>query len=1250
MRLDNHSVRSRRVDLPTEQPAKPQPGRRTEGTLRSGHVARKEGSDAVAAAVALAGKRPGTDLIGIRTQGPEFLEPGQRVTGKLFRGMERGRPVTKIELPDGRSFKLSPKDVAGVPTGGRLTLVRQGRKQLAIDPAKTDAVSSFVGTVEKSGRGWAAVSSEPNAPFARLPIKDPQGARPGDSILVHVTDGLSTERKGLVQEVLAADQPWRKTFTELAVKHGVEATFDPRIQEDLARIRANFDPENVEGYTDLSDKYFFSIDNPYSKDFDQAMCIEPHPSEPGAHDVYYAIADLSYFLDLAGPDSALAERAERVQTTTYLPGMDFPVLPRELSEDLCSLGEGQKRPAFVIKYTVGEDGKVRRPEFIDGVILNHKNGNYGEAQDHLDGNQVSDAQYAAGIETLKTVGGRLLQRAKDRGMFMSKGGQQWATIDAESGELRSEQRGQLWIEEANAQISITAGQMMGRYLLKNKAPAFHRRHEEPEPEKVERARKTARTMGVKWRQNESPQDLARRLDTSTPKGRAVHRLLMHCMPRAFVSAEPGAHDGLKVAEYVQSTAPMRRTRDGVNHDWARDVRDGREPDTSRRDDIVARAHSADIRERKLKREVAQRLAANTLAQHEGQTLKAEVIDISPWAVNLHFPDLDVEYRASIESLGLGRLQMVAQGTAAKAGDTRFERGATIDAAVLDANPHQGEVRLQISGAVSKAERSKAKRRGPAPTDQPFEQVRGDGFESPLVGENVRTRGVVSAINGIGLYIQPEDSGGAVTGGLLVRTRSTGGIKPGDIVEVEGRVHEQRNPRSVYDRSVVELVKGRAKVVGRGELPEAVAIGGTDSPEIPADPKEAVEYWRGLLGQRVKVPGGVAVSPSNRFGDLAVVPDDWSPQGAVRTPEGGLVMPDGQWNHQVVGLKHRPHLGEAPTVAVGDRIEGGEGVVIYRSGSFQVELSKPVDVTAAPPRPAPVTQLVGEPGKVTVAGVNALNMHPGEAERGEALAQRIVDSLQSPDVIALQEIQDNDGPTKSEVVAADETYAMLIRQIKEAGGPEYAWFDIPPKNGQDGGEPGGNIRNGFLYRPDRVNLTENSVERIGEGNPAFDNSRKSLVAEFEMDGRRLMVVNNHLASRLGSSPWTADLDVPVIGKAEQRVGQAEAIRAYVDARKAADPELDVLIIGDMNDGTSSPTVQTLARDGFKDFTLDIPPEQRFDYNFRGTLQVLQPVIGTAGLKGRTEIEMLHESVFTGIKSSDHDPVVVRIDMARGLDKK
>jgi predicted extracellular nuclease len=141
---------------------------------------------------------------------------------------------------------------------------------------------------------------------------------------------------------------------------------------------------------------------------------------------------------------------------------------------------------------------------------------------------------------------------------------------------------------------------------------------------------------------------------------------------------------------------------------------------------------------------------------------------------------------------------------------------------------------------------------------------------------------------------------------------------------------------------------------------------------------------------------------------------------------------------------------------------------------------------------------------------------------------------SPDIIALQEIQDNNGATNDGTVDTSLTYQTLIAAIQTAGGPVYDWRDIAPVDLVDGGEPGGNIRVGFLFRTDRglnfvnppggdaitatsVSLGDNGVElsinpgRIDPLNDAFLDSRKPLAAEFLYNGHTLVVIANHLNS-------------------------------------------------------------------------------------------------------------------------------------------
>lgn len=109
-------------------------------------------------------------------------------------------------------------------------------------------------------------------------------------------------------------------------------------------------------------------------------------------------------------------------------------------------------------------------------------------------------------------------------------------------------------------------------------------------------------------------------------------------------------------------------------------------------------------------------------------------------------------------------------------------------------------------------------------------------------------------------------------------------------------------------------------------------------------------------------------------------------------------------------------------------------------------------------------------ELAVATYNVQNLDPGDGTFA-AHAAAIVNNLQSPDIVSLEEIQDNNGAKDDGTVAADQTVNKLIDAIVAAGGPKYDWRSIDPVNDKDGGEPGGNIRQVFLFNPERVSFTD-----------------------------------------------------------------------------------------------------------------------------------------------------------------------------------
>ncbi|WP_425444813.1 endonuclease/exonuclease/phosphatase family protein, partial [Streptomyces milbemycinicus] len=186
--------------------------------------------------------------------------------------------------------------------------------------------------------------------------------------------------------------------------------------------------------------------------------------------------------------------------------------------------------------------------------------------------------------------------------------------------------------------------------------------------------------------------------------------------------------------------------------------------------------------------------------------------------------------------------------------------------------------------------------------------------------------------------------------------------------------------------------------------------------------------------------------------------------------------------------------------------------------------------------APEVAKKGKANQVSVATYNVENLDPTDPQsKFDRLAEGVVKNLAAPDIVSLEEIQDNNGAKDDGTVAADKTIAQFIDAIKAAGGPTYDWRSVDPVNDADGGEPGGNIRNVFLFNPQRVSFVDRpggdattAVEAVRDGNKgarlsvspgrinptsdAWKSSRKPLVGEFTFRGEKLFVVGNHFNSK------------------------------------------------------------------------------------------------------------------------------------------
>jgi len=590
-----------------------------------------------------------------------------------------------------------------------------------------------------------------------------------------------------------------------------------------------------------------------------------------------------------------------------------------------------------------------------------------------------------------------------------------------------------------------------------------------------------------------------------------------------------------------------------------------------------------------------------------------------------------------------------------------------------------------------------------PTVRPIPTIQGAGHTSPFVGDRVRTGGVVTALAGNGYYLQdPAGDGDVATSDAIFVFTGAGGTTPavGDAVRVDGVVAEfTPGGAGTGNLSITQITNGTFTVLGAGNAvpaPMTIGLAGRVPPTQTIDDDglasfdpatDGIDFYEGLEAMRVQVFSPV-VTGSNRFGEISVVTDNGAYAGP-RTEAGGVVVTPTDFNPERVIIDDALPGVETPGVNVGDLLAGPVvGVLSYDFGNFKLLATSDVTI-AVPTTNAPeVTALAPVGDRLTVATFNVENLDPKVEDRqlvdrkgasnvdddlGEgkfdALADRIVTNLKSPDVLILEEVQDENGAELPGSTSGQLTADTLIAAIGAAGGPAYEYREVAPEPNSDGGQPGGNIRVGFLFNPARVDFVDrdpgtatedtdvveidndpaltHSPGRVAPTDPAFEDSRKPLAGEFVFNGQTLFVIGNHFASKGGDDPLFGRNQPPVQGTLPQRLEQADAVADFVREIYAVDPDANVIVAGDLNDFWFSQTLGILEAAGLYNLVLDVPPEDRYTFNFDGNVQALDHMLVSPNLLKYAEpaVDIVHaNSDFSPqTRPTDHDPIVGRFTL-------
>lgn len=564
------------------------------------------------------------------------------------------------------------------------------------------------------------------------------------------------------------------------------------------------------------------------------------------------------------------------------------------------------------------------------------------------------------------------------------------------------------------------------------------------------------------------------------------------------------------------------------------------------------------------------------------------------------------------------------------------------------------------------------------------KIQGSSHTSPHLNKDVTgVRGILTAISSSsrspGFWLQSQQDDGMIgtSQGIFVAAKKNEiALNVGDLVQIDGMVEEQGRRNNL---TLTQIKAKHVEIISSGnDLPKPVVIGGNgrrqpdkivDDDSLKSfDPEaDGIDFYESLEGMRVVLQNPLVVGQMTRFNEMVVVPDNGKNASGL-TGRGGILLQEEDTNPERLFVI----LPKSSTVdpKIGDHFKGDiSGVLLYSFGNFKVLVDQPLPELVSTETQRETTSLKADENHFTIATYNVYNLDGQDADKNfSSIARTIVENLSSPDILALQEIQDNDGSKDSGVADAALTLTRLIEHVESAGGPKYNFCQINPVYNKEGGQPGGNIRVAFLYNPGRIQLDKRSQEaasdsalvltdargvyfspnpgRVSPQNQAFNRSRVPLATAFIFNGHKLFIINNHLRSKGGDNGIFGSVQPPVYRSEGQRSTQAKVISKFVKKILLQDENANVIVLGDMNDFEFRRSMQILKKTPLTNLTETIPHNDRYTYVYQGNSQLLDHIFVSKNLiTDGTKTDIVHISAEypTAQRASDHDPVIARFKL-------
>ena len=554
--------------------------------------------------------------------------------------------------------------------------------------------------------------------------QDSAGAVHGELVLAEVISSrrnrLGLKQARIVGRLGDVDAP--KSTSLIAIHaHGIPVEFDPAAVTEATKAK----PVGLGKRTDLRDIPLITIDPADARDHDDAVWAEPDadPNNEGGWHVIVAIADVAHYVQ-AG--TALDRDAFKRGNSVYFPDRVVPMLPEELSTDLCSLKPGVDRACMAVHLWFDAGGRKKRHKFVRGLMRSAANLAYGQVQAAFDGHGGDGESL---LETvIKPLYGAYQARLKERearGPLDLDLPERKVIID-EMGRVASiQERTRLDAHKLIEEFMIAANVAAAEELEKHRTACMYRVHETPAPEKLESLREFLESLEMKVpkAQRLAPGHfntiIARAADT--PHAHIVNMVVLRSQTQAYYGPDNLGHFGLSLDRYAHFTSPIRRYADLIVHrGLIRALKlgdDGLSDDAATRlSDVGEHISVTERRAMNAERDAVDRYMAAFMADKVGATFEGRISGVSRFGLFVTLDDTGADGLVPISMLGREyfRHEEAIHALVGEETGTTFRLGDAATVRLAEATPITGGLRFEVLYDAPAGKRADRKRGKPRP--------------------------------------------------------------------------------------------------------------------------------------------------------------------------------------------------------------------------------------------------------------------------------------------------------------------------------------------------------------------------------------------------------------------------------------------------------------------------------------------------------------------------------------------------------